>query len=577
MRKIHVLDQNTINQIAAGEVIDRPASIVKELMENAIDAGATMISVEIKDGGTSLIRITDNGSGIEKDDIKVAFLRHATSKIKTALDLISVSSLGFRGEALSSIASVCQVELITKTEDAITGIRYKIEGGKEVTFEEIGAPEGTTFIVKNIFFNTPARRKFLKTAQTEAGYISEIVEKIALSHPEISISFINNNQTKIHTSGNGNLKDVIYNIYGRDIANNLLEINCSNEFIKMTGYIGKAIISKGNRSFENYFINGRYIKSNIISKAIEDGYKFILMQHKYPFTAINFEIDQDLLDVNVHPAKMELRFRKGEAIYPFIMDSIHDTLVEKPNIIKVELNEEKPNEEKIARAPEPFEKTRTEINHILGDVPDYKMAENFIKSINDENIKIEDIKKQNIREENNYAVDTPKEKTEQKSDILTEINDVVIKNNNQETENTHFSDISKNIEEKGAYLFRELTGQCVGVHVRRTDHTEAIANSPLVLFAERMKKELETAADTSFFVATDDKEVRRELKELLPDAKLIFPQSDVIDRDSKEGIEEAFIEMLALSKCRKILGSYNSTFSLLPSYIGNIPLETVHK
>ena len=225
MSKIHVLDQNTINQIAAGEVIDRPASIVKELMENAIDAGATMISVEIKDGGTSLIRITDNGSGIEKDDIKVAFLRHATSKIKTALDLISVSPLGFRGEALSSIASVCQVELITKTEDAITGIRYKIEGGKEVTFEEIGAPEGTTFIVKNIFFNTPARRKFLKTAQTEAGYISEIVEKIALSHPEISISFINNNQTKIHTSGNGNLKDVIYNIYGRDIANNLLEIS----------------------------------------------------------------------------------------------------------------------------------------------------------------------------------------------------------------------------------------------------------------------------------------------------------------------------------------------------------------
>ena len=228
MSKIHVLDQNTINQIAAGEVIDRPASIVKELMENAIDAGATMISVEIKDGGTSLIRITDNGSGIEKDDIKVAFLRHATSKIKTALDLISVSSLGFRGEALSSIASVCQVELITKTEDAITGIRYKIEGGKEVTFEEIGAPEGTTFIVKNIFFNTPARRKFLKTAQTEAGYISEIVEKIALSHPEISISFINNNQTKIHTSGNGNLKDVIYNICGRDIANNLLETAVMN-------------------------------------------------------------------------------------------------------------------------------------------------------------------------------------------------------------------------------------------------------------------------------------------------------------------------------------------------------------
>lgn len=372
MSKIHVLDQNTINQIAAGEVIDRPSSIVKELMENAIDAGSTMISVEIKDGGTSLIRITDNGSGIEREDIKVAFLRHATSKIKTALDLVSVSSLGFRGEALSSIASVCQVELITKTKDSITGSRYRIEGGKEIGFEEIGVPEGTTFIVKNIFFNTPARRKFLKTAQTEAGYISEIVEKIALSHPEISISFINNGQTKMHTSGNGNLKDIIYNIYSRDIANNLLEINCSNEFIKMTGFIGKAIISKGNRSFENYFINGRYIKSNIISKAIEDGYKFILMQHKYPFTAINFEIDQDLLDVNVHPAKMELRFRKGEAIYPFIMESIHDTLIEKPNIINAELETQKNEKTKIERAPEPFEKTRVNLNRVIGDEIEYK-------------------------------------------------------------------------------------------------------------------------------------------------------------------------------------------------------------
>ena len=370
MSRIQVLDQNTINQIAAGEVIDRPASIVKELMENAIDAGATMVSIEIEDGGTSLIRITDNGCGIEKDDIKVAFLRHSTSKIKNALDLLSISSLGFRGEALSSIAAVCQVEMITKTAGNITGIRYKIEGGKEVVFEEIGAPEGTTFIVRNIFFNTPARRKFLKAAQTEAGYISDIIEKIALSHPEISISFKNNNQTKIHTSGNGSLKDVIYSIYGRDIANNLLEINFKNEFMSMTGFIGKAIISKGNRSFENYFINGRYIKSNIISKAIEDGYKFILMQHKYPFTAINFEMDQELLDVNVHPAKMELRFRKSEAIYPFIMENIHDALVEKPNIIEVELEKPKIMPPKKVAAPEPFEIKRNQMNHVIGDMDD---------------------------------------------------------------------------------------------------------------------------------------------------------------------------------------------------------------
>lgn len=395
MSKIQVLDQNTINQIAAGEVIDRPASIVKELMENAIDAGASMIAVEIEDGGTSLIRITDNGCGIEKEDIKVAFLRHSTSKIKTALDLLSVSSLGFRGEALSSIAAVCQVELITKTEGNITGIRYKIEGGKEISYEEIGAPEGTTFIVRNIFFNTPARRKFLKAAQTEAGYISDIIEKIALSHPEISISFKSNNQTKIHTSGNGNLKDVIYSIYGRDIANNLLEVNFKNEFMSMTGYIGKAIISKGNRSFENYFINGRYIKSNIISKAIEDGYKFILMQHKYPFTAINFEIDQELLDVNVHPAKMELRFRKSEAIYPFISENIKQTLIEKPNIVNVELEKEKEQPKEVIKTPEPFEIKRSQlnqnltaindstqnlVNHVIGDT-DYEItSDKYIKA-----------------------------------------------------------------------------------------------------------------------------------------------------------------------------------------------------
>lgn len=367
MSKIQVLDQNTINQIAAGEVIDRPSSIVKELMENAIDAGATMIAVAIEDGGTSLIRITDNGCGIAKDDIKVAFLRHATSKIKTALDLLSVSSLGFRGEALSSIAAVCQVEMITKTAGDITGIRYRIEGGKETAFEEIGAPEGTTFIIKNIFFNTPARRKFLKTAQTESGYISEIIEKIALSHPEISINFQNNGQTKIHTSGNGNLKDVIYNIYGKDITNNLLEINVKNEFMTMRGYIGKAIISKGNRSFENYFINGRYIKSNIISKAIEDGYKFILMQHKYPFTVINFEIDQELLDVNVHPAKMELRFRKAEAIYPFICENINAALIEKPNIIDVELEKEKKVVTQKVHLPQPFENIRRQLNEHTAD------------------------------------------------------------------------------------------------------------------------------------------------------------------------------------------------------------------
>ncbi len=367
MGNIRELDQSTINQIAAGEVVERPSSIVKELMENSIDAGATMISIEIEEGGTKSIRITDNGKGIEKDDVRIAFLRHTTSKIKTALDLLSVSSLGFRGEALSSIAAVCQVELLTRTVSNLEGIRYRIEGGKEVGYEEIGIPVGTTFIVNNIFFNTPARRKFLRTAQTESGYVSDIVEKIALSHPEISISFKSNGKVRVHTSGNGSLKDVIYSIYGKEITENIIEINEQNDFMTITGYIGKAIVSKGNRTFENYFINGRYIKSNIISKAIEDGYKFILMQHKYPFTVLNFEINPEFLDVNVHPSKMELRFRKSEKIYPMISECINDTLIEKPNIIDVKLEKESERRETIKYTPEPFETRR---QHILGDTED---------------------------------------------------------------------------------------------------------------------------------------------------------------------------------------------------------------
>ncbi len=371
MPNIQVLDQATINQIAAGEVIERPASIVKELLENAIDAKSTAITVEIKEGGIGFIRITDNGCGIEKDDVKVAFLRHSTSKIRTAEDLVSVSSLGFRGEALSSIAAVSQVELITKTQSSLTGTRYVIEGGVEKSLEEIGVPEGTTFIVRNLFFNTPARRKFLKSPVTEGGYISDIVERIAISHPEISIRFIVNNQNKLHTAGNGKLKDVIYTIYGRDIAANLLEINTECDFMKVTGYIGKPVVSRGNRNYENYFINGRYIKSSLISKAIEDAYKPYMMQHKYPFTALHISIDSALLDVNVHPTKMELRFRNQEQIYPFILKLVDDAIAGRELIPDAGLASEKEQqavkkaeakEEKKLVAykplPEPFEVNR---------------------------------------------------------------------------------------------------------------------------------------------------------------------------------------------------------------------------
>lgn len=323
---IHVLDQSTINQIAAGEVVDRPSSVVKELVENAIDAGSSAITVEIKDGGISFIRITDNGCGIEKNDVKVAFLRHSTSKIKDATDLITISSLGFRGEALSSISAVAQVELITKTKDSLCGIRYEISGGEEKAFEEIGAPDGTTFIVRNLFYNTPARRKFLKTAGTEGGYISALMEQLAMSHPDISFRFIQNGQQKLHTTGNGNLKDVIYTIYGREITQNLLEINHKNEHFTINGFVGKPVVSRSNRNFENYYINGRYIKSPIIMKAIESAYEPFMMQHKYPFTAFHITIEANQLDVNVHPSKMELRFSDGQGIFDAVSESITNAL-----------------------------------------------------------------------------------------------------------------------------------------------------------------------------------------------------------------------------------------------------------
>lgn len=361
MPQIELLSQETIDKIAAGEVIERPASVVKELVENAIDAKATAITVEIKEGGTSFIRITDNGCGIPADQVKIAFLRHSTSKIKSVEDLLAVSSLGFRGEALSSISAVARVELITKTIEQLCGTRYLIEGSKEIAFEEIGAPEGTTFLVKDLFFNTPARKKFLKSPQTEAVYISDLVERLALSHPDISFKYINNNQTKLHTSGNGNRKELIYHIYGRDIAASLLEINHKSEFFSVSGYIGKPVVSRGNRNYENYFINGRYVKSSLLAKSIEEAYKNFLMQHQYPFTVLYFSFDQAGLDVNVHPTKMELRFDHNQEIYRELYEVLFAALSHRNLIPNVPIQEGKPKKEEHEykeSIPEPFEQRR---------------------------------------------------------------------------------------------------------------------------------------------------------------------------------------------------------------------------
>lgn len=333
MPHIHVLDQVTIDKIAAGEVIERPASIVKELVENAIDAGATSVTVEIKDGGISLIRIMDNGCGIPHEEVRSAFLRHSTSKISSVEDLAHISSLGFRGEALSSIAAVTQTELITKTEEEELGTRYVIEGGKEISIEETGAPDGTTFLVRQLFYNVPARRKFLKTPMTEAGHVQDLLMHLALSHPEVAFIFLNNGQEKLLTSGSGKLKDVIYNVYGRDVAANLLDIDYEKGGLRITGYLGKPVITRGNRNFENFFVNGRYVKSPMISKSLEDAYRDFTMQHKFPFAVLHFHVDGEQIDVNVHPTKMELRFQRQQDVYNTVFEGVHRRLLE-PELIQ---------------------------------------------------------------------------------------------------------------------------------------------------------------------------------------------------------------------------------------------------
>lgn len=352
MSKIQVLDQVTIDKIAAGEVVERPASVVKELVENAIDAKAAAITVEVKEGGISFMRIADNGCGIDREDVPGAFLRHSTSKIRNAEDLEHISSLGFRGEALSSIAAVSQVELITKTPEDSFGTRYMISGGKEEGMEDIGAPDGTTFLVRQLFYNVPARRKFLKTAMTEAGHVSDLMTRMALSHPHISFQFINNGQSKLHTSGNGNLRDVIYHIYGREIAANLINVTYEKNGIRITGYIGAPLISRGNRNFETYFINGRYVKSSILYKAIEDAYKDFTMQHKYPFTVLHIEVVGEDVDVNVHPTKMEVRFHNQQMIYNSIYEAVDQALHEKELIPEITIDVPKA-EPKVQAKPEP--------------------------------------------------------------------------------------------------------------------------------------------------------------------------------------------------------------------------------
>ena len=367
MAQIHVLDSETIDKIAAGEVVERPSSVVKELVENAIDAGADAVAVEAKEGGIEFIRVTDNGCGMERDQLRKAFLRHATSKIENAQDLSRISSLGFRGEALSSIAAVSKVEVITKPKGLITGSRILLEGAKETGFEEVGAPDGTTFLVRNLFFNTPVRRKFLKQAPTEGGYIADLMEHLALSHPDISFKLILGNQLKFHTSGNGDLKEVIYRLYGRETAGCLIPIRAEKDGICVEGYLGMPEAVRSNRNFEIYFINGRFIRSNVVAAAVEEGYKEYLMQHKFPLCVLHITMDTERVDVNVHPTKMDVRFSNGLDFSRFLSEAVRDTLRGREMIPDAGLDTDREQkakerqerqEREHRKTPEPFETNR---------------------------------------------------------------------------------------------------------------------------------------------------------------------------------------------------------------------------
>jgi len=515
MPTIQLLDQATIDKIAAGEVVERPSSVVKELVENAIDAKATAVTVEIKEGGISFIRITDNGCGIEKNQIPLAFLRHSTSKIKSVEDLFSISSLGFRGEALSSIAAVAQVELITKTYGDLTGTRYVIEGSKEIACEEIGAPEGTTFLVKNLFFNTPARRKFLKTAQTEAGYIADLMERMALSHPNVSFKFINNGQTKLHTSGNGNKKDLIYHVFGRDITSSLIEIKQKTDLFEVDGFIGKPNVSRGNRNYENYFINGRYIKSALLSKAIEEGYKGFMMQHQYPFCVLYISMNSELIDVNVHPTKMELRFSQNDVIYKSLYEIIRNALTHKEFIRQVPVKEEKKAEtrEIIKNAPEPFEVRR--------------MSER----------KINDIRK-------SVSVDSPYER--KYPDMVRESSGFERGNSQSNSANTAANSVFERLAKRPAEAAAKAQNVEVKVDIFPTAENKGVEE----------KKEIE-------LTATEDKKLEKVGSVQIQQSPTVEPSvQEVYEQQQLEALDTGFLTETARKK-HKVIGQLFDTYWLI--------------
>ena len=568
MAKIQLLDQHTINKIAAGEVVERPSAVVKELVENAIDAGANAVTVEIKGGGIEFIRITDNGCGIEADQVRIAFERHATSKIRSTEDLLSVSSLGFRGEALASIGAVAQVELVTKTRGALTGTRYAVDGGEEKCLEEIGCPEGTTFVTRNLFYNVPARRKFLKSAQTEASYINDLVERLAISNPTVAFKFMNNNQLKLQTSGNGNIKEIIYHIYGRDITSNLVEVKSSMPSVQIQGFVAKPVVNRGNRNYMNYFINGRYIKSAIVNKAIEEAYKPYMMQHRYPMTALQFSIDSQFIDVNVHPAKLEIRFTNGNAVYQAVYDAVSDALAGKNMIPEVSVGKDpkttKP-EVKQKKSAEPFEQKRKyEESGTIG-----KQMVEAAKLIS----KFEELEKKQkvVRESNGYQV--KQEETEKTPQSAKKVAADALERFLQKNEPVNEVSVTKPKEEPAEKLVLSKTEQPTEIPVvKQTETAVEKKNEQEVLRetkAEEHSKEAKTLTEQKTESNSTIEENRKDMqstaeqkekREDTPREEIIWDKTNSKQTRLFETEEEQKFLSAEAKKQHKIIGQVFDTY-----------------
>ena len=591
MGNIVLLDDLTINKIAAGEVIERPASVVKELVENSIDAGATNISIETRNGGISYIRITDNGKGFLPDDMEIAFERHATSKIRKAEDLETVKSMGFRGEALASIAAISRVELISKTEENSVGYKIVVEGGKILSKEEIGCPKGTTITVENLFFNTPVRYKFLKKDFTEAGYIEDAVTRIALVNPNIGIRLISSGKTIIQTTGNGDSKSVIYNIYGKDIAENILNVDYTYDDIRITGVVGKPVIARSNRANQLFFVNKRFIKDIALTSSAEQAFKGMLTIGKYGFLILNIEIDPHKVDVNVHPAKLEVRFEEESKVFKAVYHAIKETLLQSDLVRETEKNyKEDRSEEKVE-----VKKEESVVNNIVNNNDEKKSSIEKLESINpafaslfkkiisdnsasvtkssEEKIQhniIEDIySKKNDAKEEKVSIDTLNNKEAEKIVAKEEIKNDLNKEENKDDKNekevnieNKKEDINKIDETIDVKEDVNIPDQIIGIKNENIEKNEEITNKEFEPVKEEdmqnILKQINALKENK--MEADDKNFDEMYAKMF--GKLPMSESKVEDEGEKYKIDDSIVSV----PTENISIFNDDSYSSIPNY-----------